>query len=217
MKKLRVLGALAVAGATVVVLSGCWGMSGYTMSKVQFAPGPPKKSKSTVKVMAHPTQQGTGYFFIFTAVGDESGLTFANTGKFDLTKKFGNKPKLLIPNATILDEIVDDDEDCGGVDLTQYEDPISEGEYKVLATPAEFNNNGRIGKQAVSRIVLKQDTLSTTGTNGVQDINDGNPQDILIGVGFWEDADNDGNVDSGLNEDFSCMADPALVNTKFAP
>lgn len=69
----------------------------------------------------------------------------------------------------------------------------------------------------MSQLTLKQTALSTLGTDGAQDINDGNPQDILIGVGFWEDADNDGNIDNGLSEDFICQPAPALINTKFAP
>jgi hypothetical protein len=104
-------------------------------------------------------------------------------------------------NNTIRDEIVDDG-NCGEFQLEDFEDPIAEGEYKVLATNTEFNNRGISNKQAISTLKLRQDALSEIGTNGAQDALPDTVSDILIAVGSWEDVDNDGNVDGG--DGFGC-------------
>jgi len=213
MSKLKPLAVLAAAGLVAVAVSGCWAMSGYTLSKTKLAPGPAKKSLSKIQVSSHVTEPATEYFFIFTAVGDESGLTFGNSGRFDIKKKFGNRPKPLVGNSTILNEILDDG-NCGPFELSDYEDPIGEGEYKVLATPNEFNNRGVTNKQAISKIKLRQDALSTIGNNGAQDILPDTVSDVLIAVGGWEDVDNDGVVDAA--DGFGCAGGTVTeLTTKF--
>src|SRR5690606_29821222 len=139
MKHWRAATAIALAGALVVGMSGCWAMSGFTMSKVKLRPGPPKISKSTVTVRSHVTEKAREYFFILTAVGVESGLNFGNNGRFDVKRKWGKKPKRLVANNVIRDKIIADGK-CGEIDLSTFEDPISEAKIKVLATLNEFDN-----------------------------------------------------------------------------
>jgi hypothetical protein len=212
MSKLKPLAALAAAALVAVVVSGCWTYSGMTMSKVKLAPGAAKKSTSNINVFAHPTSSQREYFFIFTGVGDESGLTFKNTGKFDLKRKFGNRPRQLAFNSEITQEIVAAG-DCGQFDLTNFEDPITEGEYKALSTPTEFNNQGKTNVQAQSKITLKQDALSALGTDGIQDIGD-SQSDVIILVGAWADLDDDGEVDAA--DEFECGGGAiSVMETKF--
>ena len=212
MQKWKPLAVLAAVGVAAVALSGCWSMSGYTLSKTSLAPGPAKKSVSKIQVRSHVTSKAKEYFFIFTAVGQESGLNFGNAGRFDIKRKFGKRPKPLTANNTIRDEIVSDGS-CGQFDLEDYEDPISEGKYKALATPNEFGNRGVRNKQAISKLRLKQTALSAIGDDGAQDVGD-SVSDILIAVGSWRDDDNDGDIDAG--DQFACGGGTITeLNTKF--
>jgi len=191
MKYLRVLGAVTLAGVLAVAASGCWSMSGYQLSKTKLRPGKPKVSKTDVVVRSHVTSKERERFFILTAAGVESGLSFGR-GKFDIKRQFGKKPRLLVPNKTIRERIMSTG-NCGNVDLETWE-PLSELKVKVFATPGQFDNKGPSNKQAVSRITLRQKQLSEIGTDGAQDTGD-IVSDVMIAVGSWADADDDGNID----------------------
>lgn len=213
MRKLKPLMAVAFVGVVAVAMSGCWAMSGYSLSKTKLAPGPAKKSVSKVTVNSHVTSSDREYFFIFTAVGVESGLNFSSSGKFDVKRKFGNKPKNLIVNNVIREEIISDG-NCGPFELSDFENPINEGKYKVLATSKQFQNGGISNKQAVSKLKVRQTALSAIGDDGAPDAVPDTISDALIAVGSWEDADNDGNVDGG--EGFGCGGGTITeLNTKF--
>lgn len=208
-KHWRGLVTIGLAGALVLGMSGCWSMSGYQLSKVKLRPGPPKVSKSTITVRSHVTSTAAReYFFILTAVGTESGVNVGNGGRFDLKRKWGKKPKPLFPNAAIRDEIISD-EGCGQVDLTEFKSPLSEAKIKVLSTRNQFNNKGRRNQQAVSKIHLRQAAPS------VVDEPDDVRTTMLLAVGSWRDADEDGVVDA--SEAFGCGgASVTELLTKFA-
>lgn len=191
MKHWRKLVVFGLAGALVLAMSGCWSMSGYQLSKTKLRPGKPKVSKTDVVVRSHVTSKERERFFILTAAGVESGLSFGR-GKFDIKKQFGKKPRLLTPNNTIRERIMSTG-NCGNVDLENWE-PLSEIKVKVFATPGQFDNKGPSNKQAVSRITLRQKQLSEIGNDGAQDTGD-IVSDVMIAVGSWADADSDGNID----------------------
>ena len=195
MRYWRPVAAVALAGLVALAASGCWSMSGYQIAKTKLKPGAPKVSRTPVTVRSHVTQKAKEYFFVLVAWDKDSGLSVGNTGKFDLKRAFGKKPKQLVPNSEITSH-VQDNGTCGQLDVREVFDDDADIRVKALSTPNQFNNKRVSKKQAVSRVFLRQTSLATT-----PDPDDIEPR-VMIAVGGWKDSDNDGSIDFG--ESFGC-------------